>query len=266
MNSDPRLHSYYETRFAEADRLSTREGQLEKVRTKEILERHLPKSPAMVIDIGGGTGVYASWLASLNHNVHLVDVVSAHVEEAAKVGTFTCALGDARRLEDADNKYDVVLLLGPMYHLLEPDDRLAALKEARRVLKSGGVMAVAYISRLGVALDAFVKGWIYEGHGARGVDAMEHVVGQGSDPGGGGFGPIAYFHLPTEIRPELESADLEVTGIFGVEGPGWIDADFEGRWQKQQEHDVILDTARICESVPEMQGISPHILAIARKP
>lgn len=236
------------------------------VRTKELLDRFLPDLSAKVIDIGGGTGVYASWLASVGHKVHLVDVVPAHVELASQLGTFTCALGDARRLEEAAGTYDVALLLGPMYHLLALDDRLAALEEARRVLKPGGFMAVAYISRLGVALDGFVKGWIYEVHRARGVDAMEHVVGLGSDPGGSGFGPIAYFHLPSEIRPELESSGLEVTGIFGVEGPGWIHADFDDRWQHQEDRDVILDTARTCESVPQMQGFSPHIIAIARKP
>lgn len=177
MNTDPRLHEYYETRAVEAQRLFRREGQLEIDRTKELLERFLPDRPARVIDIGGGTGVYASWLASLGHEVHLVDIVPVHVERASQVGTFSIAVADARSLPDADDSYDIALLLGPMYHLLDPDDRLQALREARRVVRGGGLVVAAFISRLAVALDGFVKGWIY---GDRGRDAVAQVVQGGT--------------------------------------------------------------------------------------
>lgn len=55
---------------------------LELVRTHDILQRHLPPPPATVLDVGGGSGVYACWLASLGYTVHLVDAVPLHVEQA----------------------------------------------------------------------------------------------------------------------------------------------------------------------------------------
>ncbi len=263
LNTDPRLHEYYGTKFDESQRLIRREGQLEMARTQELLTRFLPESPVRVIDIGGGTGAYASWLASLGHQVHLVDVVSMHVEESARVGTFTSAVGDARSLPDEDDAYDVALLLGPMYHLLERPDRLQALGEARRVVKPGGLVAIAYISRPAVVLSGYVQGWIYD---ERGLAGLDHVVRLGSDPGGASFGPIAYFHQPSEVTPEVEAANLDVLGVFGVEGPGWIAADFDGRWQHPDGRELMLESARTCESEPEEQGLSPHLLAIARKP
>ena len=73
--SDSRLLKFYEKSAAERARLVRREGQFEFVRTKELLDRFLPKPPARIIDVGGGTGAYSSWLASLGHSVQLVDVV-----------------------------------------------------------------------------------------------------------------------------------------------------------------------------------------------
>lgn len=258
---DPRLYDYYETRFVEAERLSRREGQLEILRTKELLERFLPDPPLRVIDIGGGTGVYASWLADRGYRVHLVDIVRSHVEAAAQAGTFTSVIGDARGLTEGDGSFDVALLLGPTYHLIESGERIKALREARRVVKSNGWVVVAYISRLAVALDGFVKGWMFEGRGPAGI---EQVVEVGTDQAGASFGPIAYFHRPTEIKPELESAGLEVLNILGVEGPGWISPDFDDRWSDPGSREAILKTARICESDQEMLGLSAHLLAFAR--
>ena len=96
MSADSRLHAYYESRLVEAERLGRREGQLELERTRELISRHLPASPSRIIDIGGGTGVYAAWLTSVGHQVHMVDIVQAHIDAAAKIGTFSAAVGDAR--------------------------------------------------------------------------------------------------------------------------------------------------------------------------
>jgi SAM-dependent methyltransferase len=132
----------------EAGRLLEGSGVIELARTQDILERHLPPPPARVLDVGGGTGVYARWLAGRGYDVHLVDPSPRHVEEAqAHEGPSLArvAIGDARRLDDADGSADAVLLLGPLYHLVEKDDRLRALAEARRVVRPGGVVVAAAI-------------------------------------------------------------------------------------------------------------------------
>lgn len=86
-------------------------------------------------------GVYASWLAEQGHSVHLIDPVPRHVAEAEAAAKaqpehpFTAALGEARSLDAADATHDSVLLMGPMYHLVERSDRLQALGEALRVVR-----------------------------------------------------------------------------------------------------------------------------------
>lgn len=262
MRRERQLKQYYEQRYAEHDRLGRREGQLELARTQELLGRFLPPAQAKVIDIGGGTGIYAAWLAAQGYDVDLVDIVAAHVQGAAQAGTFRAVVGDACALPVPNRHFDVALLLGPLYHLLTAHDRQVALQEACRVVKPGGLVVAAFISRGAVLMDGYVKGWI-DKPGV--IHAMREHMEQGASPTYAmGFGAIAYFHLPGEARAELVSAGLDVITMFGVEGPGWIAPDFETRWQQAAARRTILESAELCEEEPALQGLSPHLLAFAR--
>src|SRR5262245_63806493 len=106
-------------RGREAVRLGEGHGVLELARTCEILERWLPAPPATILDVGGGPGPYAVWLARCGYRVTLVDAVPLHVaqaEEAARTAgqVLTTRVGDARTLEEADGSVDAALLLGPL--------------------------------------------------------------------------------------------------------------------------------------------------------
>src|ERR687886_2158115 len=68
----------------EAERLLNSVGQLELVRTQELLTRYLPPPPATIFDVGGGTGIYAFWLAQQGYEVHLIDAVPLHIEQARR--------------------------------------------------------------------------------------------------------------------------------------------------------------------------------------
>lgn len=129
-------------------------NQLEFVRTQAILTARLPTAPAVILDVGGGPGVYACWLATCGYEVHLMDPVPLHVAQALEASTRrpghpigSARVGDARRLAHVDQSTDVVLLLGPLYHLTDRADRLRALREAHRVLRPGGVLFAVGISR-----------------------------------------------------------------------------------------------------------------------
>jgi len=152
-------------------RLTAGHGRLELWRTQDILLRRLPPPPARVLDVGGGPGVYAEWLAGLGYAVHVVDPVPLHVEQAASLPGVTAALGDARALTEDEASYDVVLALGPLYHLIDRVDRVRAWREFGRVVVPGGLVAAAVISRFAGLNDGLRKDLIRDPSFAAVVDA-----------------------------------------------------------------------------------------------
>src|ERR671912_2390303 len=100
----------------EEQRLTASVGRLERIRTWEIIERYLPPAPSRVLDVGGGTGVYALPLSARGYEVHLVDPVPLHVERARQLSSASDAplasaeVGDARRLPRRDATIDLMLL------------------------------------------------------------------------------------------------------------------------------------------------------------
>ena len=230
--------------------------------TQELLDRFLPKPRARIIDVGGGTGAYSSWLSSLGHMVHLMDVVPRHVEEASRDRAFTSLVGDARSLPLSSGSYDVALLLGPLYHLPQLADRLQAMREARRAVRKHGIIVAAFICRAAVVLDGFVKGWI-DNEGALEI-VREQLEGGFAACSRGGFSAVSYFHWPSEIKVELANAGFEDFGLFGVEGPAWIASDFDARWNTPAGRHIVLEMARTFEEHPEYQLLSSHLLAFCR--
>src|SRR5690242_14553694 len=101
-SSDQSISIYY-NRGREQERLMNANGKLELLRTQEILLRYLPKPPATILDVGGGAGVYALWLAREGYTVHLIDLMPLHVEQATAASAkqpeaplASVRLGDAR--------------------------------------------------------------------------------------------------------------------------------------------------------------------------
>lgn len=264
---DPEIVEHYE-RGVELDRLANGSSRIEFERTKELLSRHLPPPPARVIDVGGGPGVYAEWLAALGHHVELVDPVPMHVEEAARRASsaappFGTSVGDARSLAFADASFDAVLLLGPLYHLTERDDRRRAIREAARVARPGAIVAAAVISRFASLLDGLVNGYLQDER-FRAIVERDLKDGQHRNPTrDAAFFTSAYFHHPDDVLPELEAGGLEPIGLVGVEGPSWLRSEV---WDEAGGKDAILFVARAAEREPSLLGASAHLLAFARRP
>ncbi len=110
----------------------------------------LPERPCRVLDIGGGPGRYSLALSQAGHEVTLFDLSPANVEFARKVTDGRLAgyhVGTATDLGVfPDGSSDAVLLMGPLYHLLDPADRERAIAEACRVLAPGGILAASFIT------------------------------------------------------------------------------------------------------------------------
>jgi ubiquinone/menaquinone biosynthesis C-methylase UbiE len=247
----------------ELGRLAGGTSRIEFARTKELLERFLPAPPASVLDVGGGPGAYAAWLAERGYSVHLVDPVALHVEQAQARGGFTAALGDARALDEADASVDAVLILGPLYHLTERADRVRALGETKRVVRPGGVVAAAAISRFASLFDGLAQGYLADST-FRGIVERDLADGQHRNPDGRvEWFTTSFFHHPDELRDEIAAAGLELDGVYGVEGPGWL---LPERWEDPAGRENVLFAARAIEDEPALSGLSAHLLAVARRP
>lgn len=262
------LYEYYE-RGEEQDRLDTPRGVIEFERTKEIVSRLLPPGSSTVADVGGGPGRYALWLAGRGHRVIHRDLVALHVDQLARriegIEGIDSAVGDARALDLDDASVDAVLLLGPLYHLDRRVDRVRALSEARRVVRPGGPVFVAAISRWAARLDAMLRLRLYE----RFPDAEARL---GDVERTGRLPPLfagsfcCYSHRPGQLRAEIASAGLSTVDLVAVEGPSYLLADLDERMADMEGRRVVLATARSLERVPELLGASSHLLATARRP
>jgi ubiquinone/menaquinone biosynthesis C-methylase UbiE len=255
----------------ERQRLSRGIGLVERDRMRELFERLLPSPPSVVYDIGGGAGVHSIWLAGRGYQVHLLDIVAEHVEAArsdareAGVELAGCAQGDALSLPWEDQSCDVALLMGPLYHLTERDDRLHALAEARRVLKPGGLLLAVGIPQHASTFVGLQRGWVeddaYMAMLRREWDDGQHL----RPPGWARLFSRAYFHAPNSLRAELESAGFGETQLLAIEGPIWMAPDFGQRWAEPDARNKLLEVARLLESDPGGWATSPHLLAVGRR-
>jgi ubiquinone/menaquinone biosynthesis C-methylase UbiE len=261
------------SRGLEAGRLARGPGALEYARTRALLERYLPPPPAVVADVGGGPGRYAIWLAELGYHVHLVDPVPSHIEQARTaerlvqgVSLASAEVGDARALRLADAVADVVLLLGPLYHLTERADRLRALSEARRVCRRGGLVIVAAISRFASTLDGIRGGYLEDPAFAE-IAAGDRRDGQHRNPTANPeYFTTAYFHRPEELADECAAAGLLHEVTLGVEGPAWLLPDLDARLSSDHRRSALLAALVALEAERTLVGVSAHLLAVTQRP
>lgn len=260
MQIENEIRGYYDQGLEQA-RL-TSGPTLELIRTQVLLQRFLPTAPARVLDVGGGSGVYASWLNDQGYDVDLLDPVPLHLEQARALGV-RARLGDARRLAEADHSYDAVLLLGPLYHLQERADRVRALTEAARVVRPGGPVIAAAISRYAS---------LFEGYFRNLVDDPEFTVAMKDDlHTGRHLNPdgiverftTSYFHTRDELLDELSDAGLTQASVLPIEGmlnwaPGIAD-----RLADPDQRELILALLAEIETDPALGAASSHLLAVA---
>jgi SAM-dependent methyltransferase len=254
----------------EAARLSE-VNQLEFVRTQAILSARLPASPAVILDVGGGPGAYACWLATRGYEVHLIDPVPLHVAQALEASgrqpkhpLGSALLGDARDLAHPRQSADVVLLLGPLYHLTDRADRVRALREVHRVLRPGGILFAVGISRFASLLDGLAAGSLRDPEFARLVK-RDLRDGQHRNPTKHpGWFTTAFLHHPDELAAEVAEAGHRVREVLGVEGPPGVSAD---AWRHFDEADRarLLGFLELVEREPSLLGSSPHLMVVAQR-
>lgn len=171
-------------------------------------------------------------------------------------------MADARNLgEMAEKGFDVVLLMGPLYHLILEVDRKAALKEAFDRLREGSIIFSSFISRFGIMGDLMKDhpGWIED------QEEVRSVLERGKSPDDfprGGF--RSYFAQISEIAPLHEAIGFETLKVAGIEPV--ISADDESYNKlRGEQRQLWLDLFYEISSEKSIVGASRHLLYIGRK-
>jgi len=266
------IEQYY-AEYPENERLSSARGQLEFERTKRIVQRFLPSPPGIVADVGGGTGPYSFWLSSLGYDTHLIEPSIPLAEgcrnrmraNPSQAMPRTVEVGDARSLWLGDASCDAVLMFGPLYHLTERDDRIRALRESRRVLKSGGYVFAATITRVASFIDALCHDLLGDS-AFLSIVQMDIGTGQHRNPTNEIlYFTDAFFHRRDEIRTEMEDAGFEILAQLPIEGLGVLAGDFDSLWNDPQKRSRLLELLSRTESIEEVTCASAHYMSIGMK-
>jgi 2-polyprenyl-3-methyl-5-hydroxy-6-metoxy-1,4-benzoquinol methylase len=251
------LRIFYENEADEEIRIAgSGVHRLEFVTAKRYLERHLaPKSK--ILDSCAGSGAYAFWLAGLGHEVTAGDLIAHNVEVMRqKQSTAANALkeiycGDALDLSFFPNEsFDAVLLMGALYHLSDPADRGAAVRESLRLLRSGGLLFCTYMNRHAVI----------QNNASGGLGNIGEIMTFLADGKEGVF----YASTPGEIQRELSAAGAREVCHLALDGmvcllhqtAGLIDEEGLERWREYH--------LAVCEE-PSLLGCSYHNMYIGRK-
>jgi SAM-dependent methyltransferase len=243
--------------------------QLEYDLTWRYLNRYLPMQGS-ILEIGAATGRYTVDLARRGFTITAVDMSAALLEEcrknvvaAGRASQVQFVAADARDLSElSDTKFDAVLLMGPLYHLVDEADRTAALNQAFERLKAGGGIFSSFISRFGVLADLLRDNpeWIEDQKRAW------SLLQSGRRPDGyppGGF--RGYFAGVNEIAPLHEAVGFETLVVAGVEPV--ISADDESYNSLQgSQRQLWMDLLYAISTEPSIMGVSRHLLYIGRKP
>ena len=165
------LEEYYNS-YNEDERLTIRHGQIEYLTTMRYIHKYLPEG-SRLLEVGAGTGRYSIALSREGYQVSAVELVPHNIEvfrsKLTEKDTVTVEEGNALDLSRfADETFDGVLVLGPMYHLYTEEDELKALAEAKRVLKKDGVLMTAYCMN-----DPSIIHPCFEGDGQLMLDEIE---------------------------------------------------------------------------------------------
>lgn len=253
------LEKYY-NKFNEDGRLKSRHGQVEFITSMKYIKEFLKdQKGAKIIDIGAGTGRYSVALADEGYDVTAVELVKYNLGMLKLKGSSVKAYqGNALKLSRfADDSFDAALLFGPMYHLFSFEEKKKALTEAKRVVRPGGIIFVAYVmNEYSILTYGFKENHILECMEQGKISKDFHTITQEKD---------LYSYVRLEDMTQLkEAAGLERLATISADGPSDYMRQILNAMDEKTFEAFIAYHLATCER-QELLGAGSHTVDILRK-
>ncbi|WP_445505425.1 class I SAM-dependent methyltransferase [Niallia sp. 03091] len=238
------------------------------------IKKYIPKT-GCVLDNGAGPGKYSMELANEGYKVTLTDLTPKLVEiakdkakELDLEGQFDgFYAADARELNMLkEEQFDASLMLGPMYHLQEENDRIKAVKELNRVTKKNGIVFVAFMPRIRHILASLLSPENWKPNNYMDSIIQFYQTGCFNHADKGRFTGAYYFNIE-DINPFMEAQGFETLDLIGSNAGAILNNDSWKHWQDKGEQEVkkIIDLIKEKATDPYILGISSHLLYIGKK-
>lgn len=263
------LEHFY-NRVSEETRLEKGMGIFEFIRIKSLIEKFILCDQQTIIDVGGGTGKYAEWLAQKGHRVHLIEPLEKHLAIAEKrsrklKNKFTIHQAEARNIPLQNHIADIVILHGPLYHLQHSEDRSRAILEAKRLLKNGGIVLGFAINYTASTLVGLLQGQIHK-RPFFNMCVEELKSGVHNPPEGFSYLLAeAYYHKPSELKLEFVTQGFEYLNTYAVESIAWLDKDYFMNMTIEKKRHTLNKLTELIENDSELMAFSPHMMIAAKK-
>lgn len=259
------LELYY-NKFNEEKRLDSRHGQVEFITSMKYIHKYLaeieadkPRAEIKILDVGAATGRYSVPLAEEGYDVTAVELVKHNLARLKAKGSAVKAYqGNAMKLRRfEDNSFDLVLVFGPMYHLHEREEKLKALSEAKRVVRPGGIILVAYImNEYSVITYAIKEKHIKEAMQTGMLDENFHCTKAANE---------LYSFVRTEDIESLNAeAGLERIQLIAADGAANYIRPFLNALDEEEFGYFVQYHLSTCERA-DLLGASGHLVDILRK-
>lgn len=257
--NEENLINYY-NKFNEDKRLTHRHGIVEYETTMKYIKEYLKNmNNPKIIDIGAGTGKYSVALANEGYDVTAVELVKHNLMTLkAKNSPVKAYLGNAINLAKfKDNSFDMVLLFGPLYHLISKDNKLKALMEAKRIVKEDGLILVSYyMNEYAIITHGFKDNNILDAIKNKEIDDTFHVTPKQTD---------LYSMVRLEDIDELNKlSNLKRIKILAQDGPSDYIRPIINKMDDKTFKIYINYHFSTCER-KELLGASSHVLDILKK-
>lgn len=262
------ITNYYEKYDEEGRITSTKARKIEFVVTTSILDQYIGGS-SDILELGAGTGVYSFYYAGKGNKVLATDIIPKHIEAINKklsLQSKNIALSaeianaiDLSRYEP--ESFDAVTCLGPIYHLTEENDRLRCIREALRVLKKGGILAIAYINKHFIPHALMVRDKRYISR--KFIDKLLNtgIIKEGEEEC---FWTDAFYTSPTEMETLISQFDAEIVEHVATDGISQLFRNFIDEMNEEEYDAWLYYSLKSCRD-KSILGLSNHGLLVCRK-